>query len=227
MKTSTDYDAVSPVVGVMLMMALAVILAAVVSAFAGGFGNDMKKAPDVSIRVQTGYATSNGADTYEITFEHLGSDPIRTKDIEIITWLELPNGTDVWHKQLPSSPCIRVIDEADDRYARLPFVCDPQKFGAEPFNTTAEIDDGASSGAWFGEVTWMPGQVARTYSTEATAAFLGLVSADNIYPADSAAYNDGADHLGECIDAHTTVEIKILHRPSGMIIYDEEIVLRK
>jgi FlaG/FlaF family flagellin (archaellin) len=35
MKTNTDWDAFSPVVGVMLMMALAVILAAVVSAFAG------------------------------------------------------------------------------------------------------------------------------------------------------------------------------------------------
>jgi FlaG/FlaF family flagellin (archaellin) len=220
-----ENEAVSPVVGVMLMMALAVILAAVVSAFAGGFGNDMRKAPDVSIRVQTGYAAPYDGSNYDISFEHLGSDPIQTEDLEIITWLELANGTEVWHKQLPSSPCIRV---SGNGYARLPYVSDPQKFGAEPFNTTAEIDGGDPvSGAWFGEVTWMPGQVARTCSLEATAAFLGLVEDDDIYPADDPAYSDGADMLEDCIDAHTTVEIKILHRPSGMIIYDEEIVLRE
>ncbi len=42
-------EAVSPVIGVMLMIVVTVIVAAVVSAFAGGYANDDKKAPTAVI----------------------------------------------------------------------------------------------------------------------------------------------------------------------------------
>jgi FlaG/FlaF family flagellin (archaellin) len=43
-------DAVSPVVGVMLMLAVTVMIAAVVSAFAGGFSDTGEKVPQASSR---------------------------------------------------------------------------------------------------------------------------------------------------------------------------------
>lgn len=48
MKTG-DEDAVSPVVGVMLMLVVTIIIAAVVSAFAGGVGGDRSKTPQATL----------------------------------------------------------------------------------------------------------------------------------------------------------------------------------
>ncbi|OPY37813.1 MAG: hypothetical protein A4E35_01095 [Methanoregula sp. PtaU1.Bin051] len=70
-------DAVSPVVGVMLMLVVTIIIAAVVSAFAGGFSKETTKAPQATIR-----------GTYSITggmiIEHTGGDPIGTPSIKVI-----------------------------------------------------------------------------------------------------------------------------------------------
>ncbi len=44
--------AVSPVIGVMLMIVVTIIIAAIVSAFAGGYANDDKKAPNAVISAE-------------------------------------------------------------------------------------------------------------------------------------------------------------------------------
>ncbi len=50
MKTLED-SAVSPVIGVMLMLVVTIIIAAVVSAFAGGLASDTSKAPQATLSV--------------------------------------------------------------------------------------------------------------------------------------------------------------------------------
>lgn len=81
---SNNENAVSPVIGVMLMIVVTVILAAAVSGYAGGIGGNMQKAPQLTMDVaikNTGYATSS-----YILFDVLGvSEPIPTKDLKIIT----------------------------------------------------------------------------------------------------------------------------------------------
>ena len=47
MKKSNKEDAVSPVIGVMLMLVVTIVIAAVVAAFASGLGTDMESAPTV------------------------------------------------------------------------------------------------------------------------------------------------------------------------------------
>jgi FlaG/FlaF family flagellin (archaellin) len=64
-------EGVSPVVGVMLMLVTTIIIAAVVSAFAGGLGASKDKSPTVSIR-----GTYSQADGLKI--EDLGGNPIST-----------------------------------------------------------------------------------------------------------------------------------------------------
>ena len=87
--------AVSPVVGVMLMLVMTIILAAVVSAFAGGLSSDQSKAPQATLGVTSavkyiqdsvktnyepdgGYTADNG-----LLFEHKGGDSFALNDIEI------------------------------------------------------------------------------------------------------------------------------------------------
>jgi FlaG/FlaF family flagellin (archaellin) len=91
-------EAVSPVVGVMLMLVVTIIIAAVVSAFAGGIAGEEIKTPQASIvakeiAINEAYDddTNNWApdpiagkcsDVY-VVFEHVGGDPLNLNNIAI------------------------------------------------------------------------------------------------------------------------------------------------
>ena len=72
-------DAVSPVIGVILMVAITVILAAVIAAFVFGLGGTQQSAPTASITVQ------NNADTafYDLKIQHKGGDTLKGGDWKI------------------------------------------------------------------------------------------------------------------------------------------------
>lgn len=72
MQTSTQ-DAVSPVVGVMLMLVVVIIIAAVVSAFAGGLSTSKDKSPMVTLKGS--YSITDG-----MKIEHTGGSAIPTMD---------------------------------------------------------------------------------------------------------------------------------------------------
>jgi len=232
-RTPTD-DAVSPVVGVMLMLVVTIIIAAVVSGFAGGLVSTQEKAPQASIAISTGYVDGN----FDIKFEHMGGDPIRTKDCQFITFLTLPNGTVIRHVQTPTSPLARSetpVLMGQYTYSRGPHLTDPQKY-AYPCNpqndvtlpngwvvygytNTTAFPEGANY-AWFGQAVWLPGDVARTYNNGYTANFLGLV-ANSTSPTSSE-----IDLLKQCVERNCKLDIKLLHVPSGKYILDKTITLQ-
>jgi len=77
-------EAISPVVGVMLMLVVTIIIAAVVSAFAGGSMTGSQKAPSANVEIHV----KNGGDSTNsyFTMKVLGvSEPIPTKNLRIIT----------------------------------------------------------------------------------------------------------------------------------------------
>ena len=86
-------DAVSPVVGVMLMLFVTVIIAAVVSAFAGGFtSGGSQAAPTISLDVQvinTGSAYGSG---FFATVTSV-SAPVKTQNLRLITAWSTTNRT--------------------------------------------------------------------------------------------------------------------------------------
>lgn len=118
MKRASD-SAVSPVVGVMLMLVVVIIIAAVVSAFAGGLSGNTKKAPQATLKVTPVIDDIQDTDTANwqpdypavftadngIIFEHAGGDPFDLNDIEVqiqYTDTKMKLGTgDV----LPSTSC--------------------------------------------------------------------------------------------------------------------------
>jgi flagellin-like protein len=69
-------DAVSPVIGVILMVAITVILAAVIAAFVFGLGGSQQAAPTASI------VASNNPDTtaYDLKIQHKGGDMLKGGD---------------------------------------------------------------------------------------------------------------------------------------------------
>ncbi len=79
MKFGKNDEAVSPVIGVILMVAITVILAAVIAAFVFGMGTPTK-APQVQLKF-TATNVSTGTDSLKIS--HDGGDPLVLKDEKI------------------------------------------------------------------------------------------------------------------------------------------------
>lgn len=71
-------DAVSPVVGVMLMLAVTVMIAAIVSAFAGGFNDSSEKVPQSSFKMRVNLLENR---TY---FDHAGGDPVSLNTLRVV-----------------------------------------------------------------------------------------------------------------------------------------------
>jgi len=75
-KRNTE-QGVSPVVGVMLMLVVTIIIAAVVSAFAGGLSTGTSKAPQMTLKAT--FSNSTG-----MTISHMGGDTINTLTTKFI-----------------------------------------------------------------------------------------------------------------------------------------------
>jgi len=67
-------SAVSPVVGVMMMLVVTIIIAAIVSAFAGSSVSSQNKVPQATIEAK--FSISNG-----MTISNAGGDPLATSDL--------------------------------------------------------------------------------------------------------------------------------------------------
>ncbi|ADN36990.1 conserved hypothetical protein [Methanolacinia petrolearia DSM 11571] len=196
-------DAVSPVVGVMLMLVVTIIIAAVVSGFAGGLAGNTQVAPQASIDVEitTGASDGMGGTNDVITFTSLSGDSILTKDIAIITYYENNSGQIYKNRQTATSV-------ASDLYGygtltRVPFIND-MRLGYSGDNPLKD----------FGNFTWSTGDVLSTGSTAGTADLLAI--------------NDTASPHGIAdpdFGSGSVVDVKILHVPSGQYIFDKEVVV--
>lgn len=69
--------AVSPVIGVILMVAITVILAAVIAAFVLGFGADTEAPPQASLDMDVDAGTDN------VTIEHLSGESINHENLRL------------------------------------------------------------------------------------------------------------------------------------------------
>lgn len=196
-------QAVSPVVGVMLMLVVTIIIAAVVSAFAGGLSSDVKETPQVSIEVKisntSGYNNEANAE-----FKLLSGDPIPTKDIAIITYYTNKTGGTYRHEQTLASPGSDLYSSYPGYIARVPFLNDMRNGYA-----------GNNPAVDFGNYTWKVGDTLVTNAMPGTADLLGI-------------NDDSSPHkfLPEAnFEPGAVVDVKILHIPSGRYIFDKEVVV--
>ena len=83
-----DEDAVSPVIGVILMVAITVILAAVIGAFVLGIGGSQDQVPQASWEwtneSSAGDACgSYGSGSFAVSIQHEGGDEIETDNLQL------------------------------------------------------------------------------------------------------------------------------------------------
>ena len=88
-KIVKDKRAVSPVIGVILMVAIVVILAAVIAAFVFGITPGTEAAPHASLAVKASESSP------KIQIEHSSGDPIVLADTSVIVTPDISKPTDI------------------------------------------------------------------------------------------------------------------------------------
>jgi hypothetical protein len=229
-------QAVSPVVGVMLMLVVTIIIAAVVSGFAGGLAGGTKAAPSTSINVKIISLENYGAmppwgDGYYcpgMTIEHLSGDVLPTKDLKIVTYFTNKSSGEIIKGGLNGEVAVAGHTGwsgwTDTEYCGVLFLNDQNRFGSD---TIQGSDTGNDN--WFGNVsaTFRPGDILCDPHS-----FAGNYN-DNDGP-DAPHTNPAMNKLFgvNCSDSSTgfvpgaIVDVKILHTPSGKYIFDKEVTIQ-
>ncbi len=195
-------DAVSPVIGVMLMLVVTIIIAAFVASFAGTFGETAQKTPSAALDVKI---VSNGGvdkDQYVMLIEHLAGDPIRTKDMRILSYYSPPSSASSAQTRgdvtsLKSAAMVNGVT------VKIPYLNDLSRGGpGDP-----KVD--------FGNFTLIAGGILTSGTTTGTGARSGtsMLGFDVTDPK----YEFGKGSI---------VEVKIIHIPSQKVLYSSEVVVQ-
>ncbi|MHC1588879.1 MAG: type IV pilin [Methermicoccaceae archaeon] len=203
MKLLKDERAVSPVIGVMLMVVVTIILAAVVSGFAGGLATDQTKAPQTSLTTtlvinsiedtntsnwQSDYPDGYSADNY-ILFESIGGDGFALSEIEVQIQTQDTKTTIGLDDSIPDS--VRSEDDAANATTCL------------PSTITAYLTEIGSTDGYI-----MPGDKFALHADNNRI--------DSIGSQISWRPEGGAG--GFAVYKDTTIEYKVIHKPSGKAI---------
>ena len=196
----TDRNAaVSPVIGVMLMLVVTIVIAAFVALFAGTFGETASKTPSVALDVKIVTDGGPNKDQYIMLIEHLGGDPIQTKDMRILSYYTPPNGIQTWG-EITSQKAVVTMNGVK---VKIPYLNDPSR--GSPGDPKIN----------FGNFTFVSGDVLTSGTTAGTGvksgtSMLGFDVTDPIY-----GFAKGS-----------IVEIKIIHIPSQKTIYNNEVIVQ-
>ena len=219
-------DAVSPVVGVMLMIVITVVIAAVITTFATGVTSDAEAAPvavlDVEIYEYYQALDTSGGPDFHIT--HVSGDPIDTKDITIqLSWEH--NGKSYFSTYSADSFKEKHQNGVNGgggvrmqpMYVKTPVTDDMRKE-----YSSSNLD------YYFGDVILESGM-----RLTATADFLtkGQTNTQSDYM--DIIFNNGeTDGLDSTygimaeMPKDTAVQVTILHVPSNKAVYDKEVVVQ-
>lgn len=212
-------EGVSPVVGVMLMLSVTVIIAAIVSAAAGGLSGTEKKAPSAVLAVHFYENRSYGSfSAPAMTIEHISGSPLQTKDLSITTYLrnesgQLIKGYLLGEKAVPGDDMWSDFDSGT--YSGVLFISDQDRFGS-PLRSS---DTGYKS--WFGNTSavLMAGDVLVT-----PAQFCGPLQPHK-NPGLNYILNFDTTDPASGYRAGSVISTKIVHIPSGQVIFDKDVVV--
>lgn len=221
--------AVSPVVGVMLMLVVTIIIAAVVSAFAGGLSTGSKKAPVASFECHIANGGTWGTSSFDLAV--LSTDQaIPTKDLKLVTTWTNASGY----------PVVTAINGA-----AMPV--NNTHYSTYTYNAPLGFGPGVNQTVYYG--TYPTDQYFGNYSLlsgthmhNTAAGYLTSnggygVSPSTLYQYTSGTYNLGPGQGG--VDAMmailgndwyqlkpgSTVNIQLIHNPTQKVIYDRDVTV--
>jgi archaeal type IV pilus assembly protein PilA len=236
-KTIHD-QAVSPVIGVLLMLVVTIIIAAVVSGFAGGLTGGAKTAPTASIDVKIKALENYGGmppwgDGYYcpgITIEHLSGDALPTKDLQIITYITNPTSGEIvkgglnGEKSVKGNASWTMSGWLDSKYCGVLFLNDQNRFGTDTVQDSANGNDNwfGNSSAIFrpGDILCDPHSFAGNYNDN------DGPNHPHINPAMDKLFGIACSNTSQGFVPGAVVDFKILDKPSGKYIFDKKVVIQ-
>ncbi|MDO8872054.1 MAG: type IV pilin [Methanoregula sp.] len=220
----TNEPAVSPVVGVMLMLVVVIIIAAVVSAFAGGLTTKEQKAPQISAecKIINGGTWQNSMFDLAITGT---SEPVPTRDVELITAWKAADGTKGGSRI--TGPNVSVGSFANTH------------FGTNNYHGPEGYGPGVNRSKLMEHYTdQMFGNYTLTVGTRMHSSPAGMSAGYGISPSTRFQYTNGGIYKYETdmdgmqavlgrewyrLRTGDVVTVKLVHRPSGKVIFDQDV----
>jgi FlaG/FlaF family flagellin (archaellin) len=210
---------VSPVIGVMLMLSVTVMIAAIVSAAAGGLSGSREKAPSAILEVHFYDNWSYGSfSAHAMTIEHVSGNPLQTKDLSITTYFRNESGQMIKGYLLGEKSVTGDAAWSDfnsGTYCGVLFINDQNRFGS-PLQ-------GSEKGykSWFGNAS----AVLMTGDMLVTPAQFCGPSEPHKNPGLNYILNFDTTDLSSGYRAGAVITTKIVHVPSGQVIFDKDVVV--
>ena len=214
MKKAHKDDAVSPVVGVMLMLVVTIVIAAVIAAFSSGLTASQEEGPVAAFSVEMSAANvPNTNDDYYVQLQLLAGDSLKTSELKIDTSYKVPstfNGATVTHAG-------KIIDHTID--------------GSLEHTKDNYIDTTLENYPFVHQTTSVEGSLQAT--------MLGASAVNNMYTIDKLTLKAGdkiriskLEFLGFDTDDKTNygfnegsiVHVTITHIPSNKVLFDKDVV---
>ena len=226
-KTEQKEDAVSPVVGVMLMLVVTIIIAAVVAAFAGGLATDTEVPPTASLETKI---SINSYGNVEMVIQHLGGDPIDTARTKLVTtWTDKETRT-VYSKEtlgLSYSSEGQVFNSTNSQKINLDLSAANVNYVSggvthiynEPYfvipgeTPTSSLE--AAQKTWYGNFVLSTGETMKV-STSGPDYGVNNLDADE---------TSAIKHIYDLSDKDV-VTVQLIDVPSGQLIYEEDVYVR-
>lgn len=237
--------AVSPVVGVMLMLVVTIIIAAVVSGFSGGLiGTNAEKSPTLAMDVKVANSGSWIGSGFSTVVTGV-SAPIPTRDLKLITSWKTTNrstqaaitGGAISKANTPNFDCWVGMKMSNRYQVPVPFGHGTGVAGSQDNTNMAN-----KSSQWFGNYSLVVGTTmeAMPYGSASGAAIGGGVgtSDDGGYGvATPYAYTAGTNYQSDMTDATTAVlgkgwenlrigdvvTVKMVYVPTGATIFSKDV----
>ena len=214
-------SAVSPVVGVMLMLVVTIIIAATVSAFAGGLVGTADKAPQAAFEVKISLMHQDwGGIDRTMTISHLGGDPIDTARLKIITsWTNKTANIDNYRETtpLPSSETPYVWTYKGIQHSVNLSVTNADVNGTtiyhEPYFVIPNLLPSEDGAIWFGNYILHSGEVMKVQGSLDDASWYNA----NGYAEHSVIKNSMQ------LTGRDVVNVKFVDIPTGQIIFNKDI----
>lgn len=222
-------SAVSPVIGVMLMLVVTIIIAAVVSAFAGGLSTGSKTAPVASFECHISNTGSWGDSMFDLAV--LSTDKaIPTKDLKLVTTWTNASGY----------PVVTTINGA-----AMPV--NNTHYGTNAYNSPLGFGPGVNRTNVAG--SYLPDQMFGNYSLmtgthmhNSAAGYGGGYGGYGVTPSTRFQYTDGSYHLypgsgnedammailGDDwyqLRPGNVVSVQLIYIPSSKVLFDKDVVV--
>ena len=196
-------DAVSAVIGVMLMLSVVVILAVVVSMYAGNLASLGDRTPQTTMDCSITRGTTVADGVFEILVSSV-SVPVRSSDLEIVTSWSTQNRTDITTTIYGGNTTTgkRDVSENNTAHINMPYGIGPSILG------TVETDV-AKMGATqsFGVYALGPDMILRATTEEGMQALLGE-NWTHLVPGDP-------------------VRVKVVYVPTNGLLFDSTVVVSR